>query len=90
MVSDLRALRTEPSPTVGFERALRRIDAQSRGGVLLDGPAPLREPFEGQVLRIRLEALRERYGLNVPDESDAARTLAPTVIRILCSDGLVE
>ena len=29
--------------------------------------------LEGRVLRIRLEALRERYRLNVPDDSDTAR-----------------
>ena len=41
------------------------------------------------MLRIRLEALRERYRLNVPDDSDAARPPEPEVIRIVCSDGLV-
>ena len=45
--------------------------------------------LEGRVLRIRLEALRERYRLNVPDDSDAARPPEPEVIRIVCSDGLV-
>ena len=44
--------------------------------------------LEGRVLRIRLEALRERYRLNVPDGSDAARPPEPEVIRIVCSDGL--
>ena len=29
--------------------------------------------LEGRVLRIRLKALRERYRLNVPDDSDMAR-----------------
>ena len=46
--------------------------------------------LEGRVLRIRLEALRERYRLTVLDESDAARTLESEVIWIVCSDGLVE
>ncbi|MCY3887952.1 MAG: phospholipase D-like domain-containing protein [Chloroflexi bacterium] len=46
--------------------------------------------LEGRVLRIRLEALRERYRLNVPDASVAARPSEPELIRIVCSDGLAE
>lgn len=45
--------------------------------------------LEGRVLHIRLEALRERYRVNVPDDSVAARPPDPEVIRIVCSDGLV-
>ena len=45
--------------------------------------------LEGLVLRTRLEALRERYRLNPPDESDQPQTEEPQVIRIVCSDGLV-
>ncbi len=46
--------------------------------------------LEGRVLRIRLEALRERYRLSVPDDSEAARPPEPEVIRVVCSDGLVS
>ncbi len=42
----------------------------------------------GSPLRIRLEALRERYRLNPPDD-DVPETREPQVIRIVCSDGLV-
>ena len=45
--------------------------------------------LEGQVLQTRLEALRERYRLNPPDDSERAQTPEPQVIRIVCSDGLV-
>ena len=45
--------------------------------------------LEGSVLRTRLEALRERYRLNPPDESDQPQPEEPQVIRIVCSDGLV-
>ena len=45
--------------------------------------------LEGRVLRIRLEALRERYLLNVPGDSDRGATPEPETIRIVCSDGLV-
>ena len=43
----------------------------------------------GPALLTRLSALRERYRLNPPDQlNNAAPT--PQVIRIVCSDGLVE
>ena len=45
--------------------------------------------LEGPALRTRLEALRERYRLRVPDESERAQAPQPEVIRIVCSDGLV-
>ena len=45
--------------------------------------------LEGRVLRVRLEALRERHRLSVPDVSDMDRSPEPEVIRIVCSDGLV-
>ena len=45
--------------------------------------------LEGSVLLTRLEALRERYRLNPPDDSDRQRPQEPQVIRIVCSDGLV-
>ena len=45
--------------------------------------------LEGSVLLTRLEALRERYRLNPPDDSDLNQVQEPQVIRIVCSDGLV-
>ena len=45
--------------------------------------------LEGSVLLTRLEALRERYRLNPPDDSDQTRVQEPQVIRIVCSDGIV-
>jgi len=45
--------------------------------------------LEGRVLRIRLEALRERFRLSVPDDADRGPTPEPEAIRIVCSDGLV-
>ena len=45
--------------------------------------------LEGQVLLRRLEALRIRYRLNPPDDSDQTQTSEPQVVRIVCSDGLV-
>ena len=45
--------------------------------------------LEGPVLLTRLEALRERYRLNPPDDSERSQTQEPQVIRIVCSDGLV-
>ena len=45
--------------------------------------------LEGSVLLTRLEALRERYRLNPPDDSDHTQVQEPQVIRIVCSDGLV-
>ena len=45
--------------------------------------------LEGGVLLTRLEALRERYRLNPPDDSDRTQPQEPQVIRIVCSDGLV-
>ena len=40
------------------------------------------------MLITRLEALRERYRLNPPDDSEQALPYEPQVIRIVCSDGL--
>ena len=74
---------------------LRRIEVLRRifsGDLLPQAENALGEirdlRLEGRVLRIRLEALRERYRLNVPDDSDTARPPEPEVIRIVCSDGL--
>ena len=44
--------------------------------------------LEGPALVTRLEALRERYRLNPPDEADLGQNVEPQVIRIVCSDGL--
>ncbi len=44
--------------------------------------------LEGSALRARLEALRERYRLNPPDDSDQPQPAEPQVVRIVCSDGL--
>ena len=76
---------------------LRRLDALRRifGGNLPpqveNALGEIRNlQLEGRVLRIRLEALRERYRLNVPDDSDQREIPEPEMIRIVCSDGLVE
>lgn len=45
--------------------------------------------LEGSVLITRLEALRERFRLNPPDDSEQARPPEPQIVRIVCSDGLV-
>ena len=45
--------------------------------------------LEGRLLRNRLEASRERYRPNPPDDSDRRGAVEPEVIRIVCSDGLV-
>ena len=45
--------------------------------------------LEGSMLLARLEALRERYRLNPPDDTDRSRSVEPQVIRIVCSDGIV-
>ena len=45
--------------------------------------------IEGLALVRRLEALRERYRLNPPDDSTDSQPPEPQVIRIVCSDGLV-
>ena len=45
--------------------------------------------LEGTALRTRLEALRERYRLNPPDDADSSRPQKPHIVRIVCSDGLV-
>ena len=45
--------------------------------------------IEGLALVRRLEALRERYRLNPPDDSSDSQPPEPQVIRIVCSDGLV-
>jgi hypothetical protein len=74
---------------------LRRIDVLRR--IFLDHVPPrveaaLREirefQIEGDVLIHRLEALRNAYRLNPPEEDDSIGH-EPEVIRIVCSNGLV-
>ena len=76
--------------------AMRRIEVLRR--IFLGDVSPQVESalgeirnlrLEGSVLLTRLEALRERYRLNPPDDSDRQRPQEPQVIRIVCSDGLV-
>ncbi len=79
------------------ETALRRIDILRR--IFLDEVAPQVEAALGEIrnlrltgsaLRIRLEALRERYRLTPPeDDSDQPQQSEPQIVRIVCSDGLV-
>ena len=45
--------------------------------------------LDGSVLLTRLEALRERYRLNPPDDAELSQPAEPQVIRIVCSDGIV-
>ena len=45
--------------------------------------------IEGLALVRRLEALRERYRLNPPEDATDSQPPEPQVIRIVCSDGLV-
>ena len=73
----------------------RRIEVL-RGIFLGDVSAPVERALgeirnlhlDGTVLRRRLEALRERYRLNPPDDS-GQQPQEPQVVRIVCSDGLV-
>ena len=44
--------------------------------------------LEGRVLLRRLEALRERFRLSMPHDSNRGATPEPEAIRIVCSDGL--
>ena len=44
----------------------------------------------GETLVRRLEALRERFRLNPPRESELTGLPTPEVVRIVCSDGLVD
>lgn len=44
--------------------------------------------LDGQALLRRLEALRFRYRLSPPDDSEMSQLLEPQVVRVVCSDGL--
>ena len=45
--------------------------------------------LRGEPLLVRLQALRERYRLNPPDDEDESTPAEMQVIRIVCSDGLI-
>ena len=45
--------------------------------------------LDREILVRRLEALRERYRLNPRETSDPVRRREPTVVRIVCSDGMI-
>ena len=75
---------------------VRQVDVLRRiftGGVPAQVESALSEirdlRLEGPAFRTRLEALRERYRLNPPDDSDGPRQPEPQVVRVVCSDGLV-
>ncbi len=76
--------------------ALRQLDVLRQ--IFLDSVPPQVEAglrdirelrLEGQILVRRLQALRERYRLNPPEDDDDAGRVEPRVVRIVCSDGLV-
>ncbi len=76
---------------------VRRIDELRQ---IFGGPLPQRAEAalsevhaiqpRGRALLARLEALRETYRLSVADDSDGADAPEPELIRIVCSDGLVD
>ncbi len=78
------------TPTdVGRIEVLRRIFMGDLPPQVENALSEIRElRLEGSALRTRLEALRERYRLNPPDDSDRSQTQEPQVVRIVCSDGL--
>ena len=45
--------------------------------------------LQGEALFTRLQALRERYRLNPPDDTDDTTPAEAQIVRIVCSDGLV-
>ena len=71
-------------------RTLRRIFTASLAPPIERALTEIRNmKIEGVVLVRRLEALRERYRLNPPDDAADTAGMEPQVIRIVCSDGLV-
>ena len=71
-------------------QVLRRIFSSELPAQVESALSEIRDlRLEGPAFRTRLEALRERYRLNPPDDSDARRQPEPQVVRIVCSDGLV-
>ena len=45
--------------------------------------------LQGEPLLVRLQALRERYRLNPPEEFDEGPSAETQIVRIVCSDGLI-
>ncbi len=84
-----RAVAGNPAEAGRIE-ALRRIFMGDLSPQVENALVEIRElQLEGPALRTRLEALRERYRLNPPDDSDRAQVQEPQIVRIVCSDGLV-
>ena len=91
-----RQLNAVARESAGNQEETRRIDVLKR---IFMGDLPQQVEnalseirqlrLEGSVLRTRLEALRERYRLNPPDDSEASQQQEPQIVRIVCSDGLV-
>ena len=80
----------ENSSEVQRVEALRRIFLGDLSPQVETSLAEIRNMrLEGSVLVRRLEALRARYRLNPPDDSDQLQPSEPQVVRIVCSDGLV-
>ena len=82
---------TAGTPTdVGRIEVLRRIYMGDLSPQVENALSEIRElRLEGSALRTRLEALRERYRLNPPDDAGRSEAQEPQVVRIVCSDGLV-
>ena len=82
---------TAGTPTdVGRIEVLRRIFMGDLSPQVENALSEIRElRLEGSALRTRLEALRERYRLNPPDDAGRSEAQEPQVIRIVCSDGLL-
>ena len=86
------AMRDAADDLIALDRidVLRRIFAGDLSPQVESALGEIRNlNLESDVLLTRLEALRERYRLNPPDDSDRTQTPEPQVIRIVCSDGLV-
>lgn len=80
----------EASATIRRVEILRRIFLGDVSPPVESALGEIRNlSLEGSVLLTRLEALRERYRLNPPDDSDRQQPQQPEIIRIVCSDGLV-
>ena len=84
----LREAAGTPSDVAQIE-VLRRMFMADLSPQVENALSEIRElRLEGSALRTRLEALRERYRLNPPDESEHSQIQEPQVVRIVCSDGL--
>ena len=84
----LREVAGTPTDVARIE-VLRRIFMGDLSPQVENALGEIRElRLEGSALRTRLEALRERYRLNPPDDSDRSQPQEPQVVRIVCSDGL--